>query len=312
MSPLGNTPKMIDPQSYGFIITKPLQLLVVLSIIEQLPDEVNKELIILDSFSAAKQIADRLTTSNTKWRRAVFFKEFSAGYRYCATQQYDKVFLDTDVGFRQNITLIGMRLKSPRVRIAVFEEGIGSYRSNLYQGIKKTILSLLGVGVNFGGNWLTKEIYLFCPDEYKKKFPTTKVDLIRINTSISALLEKYESIFDDLFNLTELKTKLQDAYSKEVCDIYLTSWHWDQAAINRLKHYSSYKIVKFHPHIKHPTKSVMDNFDLSTSPSVPAEILITIASRLFVKVRVLHHGSSVVRYLARNNVEFILIDSNRT
>ena len=305
-----NKQRAIVPPVYGFIITKPLQLMVVMTIIEQLPDEIIKELIVIDAFFGAKKIVEELTISNPKWQRTVFFENSSAAFRHCIKLRYDSLFLDSDVGFRKNIDLIRLKLSTPKTRIAVYEEGLGSYRNDIYYGARKRILSLIGVGVHFGGNWLTKEIYLFQPSDYINNCLEKTVDVILIKMVISQLILKYEIEFDELFKLAELKSYLTDASSNNVCDIYLTSWSWSSEAIKRLKQSDSCRIVKFHPHIKEVILSSEFQFDVSVPPEIPAEILITIASKIFKNVRVLHHGSSVVRYLNLKNVNFELMKSN--
>ena len=302
--------KIILSPVYGFIITKPLQLMVVMAIIEQLPDEISKELIVIDAFFGAKKIAEKLTTSNPKWQRTVFFENPSAAFRHCRERRYDSVFLDSDVGFRKNIDLMRLKLSTPKTRIAVYEEGLGSYRQDIYHGAKRGIFALMGVGVYFGGNWLTKEIYLFRPNEYINNFLEKTADVIHIKTFISQLIIKYKTEFDELFELAELKSDLARASSNNVCDIYLTSWSWDGETMKRLMQCDSCRVVKFHPHMKGILVSSEHQFDVSVSPEIPAEILITIASKIFKNVRVLHHGSSVVRYLNLINVNFELMKSN--
>lgn len=294
-------------QAYGFIITKPLQLLVALAIIDQLSDVTTSDLLLVDAFLGAKDITKKLTDSHQKWRRASFFKNHEAAYKHCRRKKYDRVFVDSDVGLRKNIDLIRLKLPTLKTRICVYEEGVGSYRSDLYYGLKKKLLTFVGAGTCFGGNWLTKDIYLYCPSEYTSKFPYGRVSVVQIKISITNLIHKYDHEFDSLFDLGMLRTKLTHFASKEVCDIYLTSWSWDDGAMKRLAASDSCRIVKFHPHIKTIPPLLANGFDVSVPSSIPAELLIAAAAAMFKRVRVMHHGSSVTRYLDIRNVEFIVI-----
>lgn len=307
-----NKEKATTPLEYGFIITKPLQLMVVMAIIEQLPAEIGKELIIVDAFFGAKKIAEKLITSNPKWQSAVFCQNPSSAFKYCRKRQYDSVFLDSDVGFSKNIDLFRLKLSNFKTNIVVYEEGLGSYRTNLYYGPKKLIFSLLGIGVRFGGNWLTSKIYLFQPSEYTNKFRVKVENVIQIKTNISQIIQKYNCEFDKLFELTELKSNLSGKFFDCNCGIYLTSWNLNSDAMSWLRNGKFCRVIKIHPHIKKLDAYVAEQFDAFVSPTIPAEVLITIASDLFERVRVLHHGSSVVRYINIKNVQFEMLDNTKT
>jgi hypothetical protein len=288
----------------GFVITKPLQLLVVLAIIDQLPGDTISDLIVVDAFFGAKDTSERLADSNPKWRRASFFKNHDAAYKHCKSQKYDRVFIDSDVGLSKNIDLIRIKLSHLKTRICVYEEGLGSYRSDLYYGFKRKLLDFVGAGTRFGGNWLTKEIYLYRPAEYISRFPDSRVEVVQIGTSIADLIHRYEREFRKLFDLVTLQSNLKNFGSNEVCDIYLTSWRWDEDVMRRLQQCESCRIIKFHPHLKENYSLIANSFDVLAQSNIPAEILIASVAAIFKKVRVMHHGSSATRYLNINNVEF--------
>ncbi len=295
-----------SPLRYGFIITKPLQLMIVMAIIDQLPNEVVKELLIVDGFFDAKNITETLNNNNFMWRGACFFQDPHAALKYCKHRNYDSVFLDSDVGFRRNFDLIMLKIFRPKTGLNVYEEGLGTYRSNLYHEPKKMAMSFCGIGTYFGGNWLTKKLYLFAPAEYRKIFGDKSSELIEINISIPELIIKHEKFFDELFKTNELRSKLisMRATGTEKCDIYLSSWDIDANVEKYFANLVSCRVAKLHPHIKVIPDSLWNKFDFVVSPAVPAEILITITSNLFKEVEVFHHGSSVVRYLDISNVRF--------
>ena len=303
----------IPPKVYGFIITKPLQLMVVIAIIDQLPIEIEKELLVVNGFFDAQKIAERLNIKQDKWRSVTFFCSTSRALRHCRRQGYDSVLIDSDVGFRKNTDLIKLKLFSPKTILAVYEEGVGTYRSDLYGGLKKKIMSIFGIGTYFGGNWLTEKVYLFAPNEYRTIFGKTSSELIGLKYTISELVIKYETAFEDLFGTNELKSKLVllREIRSENCVIYLSNWSIDADIVNSCKKSRSCSIIKPHPHIKKIPLALSTQFDLVVSPSVPAEILITMASRVFKEVYVSHHGSSVVRYINMANVYFKYVDKSQ-
>lgn len=290
--------------TYGFIISKPLQLMVCLAIIEQLPNEIPKELIIIDTFFGADKLASKLIKFNEKWQTTIFLKDHAQAFEYCRNRRYKKLFIDSDVGFQKNIDLIKLKIFSINTKISVYEEGMGSYRNEMYHGIKKKILPMLGCSIYFGNNWLTKEIYLFKPDFYYQIVPHTRVKAQKIIINIPQLLQKYAHKFDILFDVIELRSKLLKAHSKKSCTIYLSSWSWDTEKMKRAVNCDDYRIVKFHPHVKSPPSTVDEDFDLTVSPGIPAEILLLIASQIFDFIHIFHHGSSVDRYIDIKNVDF--------
>ena len=296
----------LSPPVYAFVITKPLQLMVVMAIIEQLPAEIIKELLVVDVFFDAKKITAVLGEAKYKWKSAVFFQDKISAFRYCRGRKYNSVFLDSDVGSRNNIDLIALKLHSPQTILAVYEEGLGTYRNDLYRGLKKKILSALGIGVYFGGNWLTQKLYLYSPDEYKKKIGKETCELVRIETPIPELIKNNEALIDRLFEIYALKSQIisRRDVSNESCDIYLSGWNIDSKVVDSFPAIDSFRILKPHPHIKKIPERIWSQFEIVVSPSVPAEMLITVASFLFAEVRVLHHGSSVMRYVSIENVKF--------
>lgn len=54
-----------------------------------------------------------LDETKNKWKSAVFFQDKISAFRYCRGRKYNSVFLDSDVGFRNNIDLIALKLHSP-------------------------------------------------------------------------------------------------------------------------------------------------------------------------------------------------------
>lgn len=77
-----------------------------------------------------------------------------------------------------------------------------------------------------------------------------------------------------------------------------------ESAVSLVSAEGGMKILKLHPHIKTANEKLKKDFDLHIVGSVPAEVLIMILAKTFKFVNVIHHGSSVVRYVALNNVAY--------
>lgn len=294
-----------QPISYAFLITKPLQLMIVLAILEQLPKTSQNVLIIIDAFEGAEGVSTRLPMTLLDNCTVQFFKNESKAFKHIYTQQYSKLFIDSDVGFTRNFTILMLAIRSPKTVLAVYEEGVGTYRQDLYSGIKKSILPWLGCGIYFGGNWHTKELYLYQPEDYQNP---TNANKIVIKKEIRDLLrEKRESIgllfdVDVFFNHAN-----RQIHNATKCIIYLSNWHLDKDFVNKIINESCFVIIKPHPHIKNVIPITHGNQCIVATAGIPAEMLIAWAAGRFSSVKVFHHGSSVVRYVNTVNTSFVLI-----
>jgi hypothetical protein len=287
---------------YGYIITKPLQLMVVLSIIEQEAVKNKKELLIIDYFSDAEQVSMRLSKVISKDCSVLFFKNEKQAFSLAASKKYKKLFVDSDVGFFKNLTLLNLKIKSSKTVLAVYEEGLGTYRVDLYKGIKKIILPFLGCAIYFGGNWLVKELYVFKPGHIKAPI---NAKILEINKEISTLISEDFNKFKYIFDATDFLLKL-DAMSAcaRRCIIYLSNWELNESVMMDLKKNSDFVIVKPHPHINELNISTHFPDLMFAKSAIPAEILILWAIERFASVRVLHHGSSAERYIKDIKCEY--------
>lgn len=287
---------------YGFIVTKPLQLMVVLALIPQLEKDCSEDFLVVDNFAGAKSVYEELAGRAGGNCRVYYFSDESDAYEFALAQKYQKLFVDSDVGFRKNATLVKMAVLSPLTVLAVYEEGLGSYRTDLYEGARKQFLQMMGCGVFFGGNWRTKEIYLFEPQSCTTPIKAQKIKILK---TLSELLSQEWDFLCSIFGADEFVESIRPSgSSSKECVIYLTSWTIEEQRIAGLCANGKKVIVKPHPHIK-KTGFLSLRSDLSLAPaSIPAEIVIMSASRTFERVTVLHHGSSVDRYLDIPNVDF--------
>lgn len=294
-------PAKHTPTRYGFVITKPLQLMVVLSLVEQLDRQISKDFLLVDNFAGAESLHRQMLSRLDPGCRVFYFAEERQAYAFAVRTGYDKLLIDSDVGFRRNLTIMAMAIRRPSMMLAVYEEGLGSYRLDLYPSAKRRALASVGCGVYFGGNWRTREIYLFQPEKCVTPISARK---IKLEKSISQLLAEKWGFLSEIFSAREYMENFTNLSNPGDCIIYLTGWTVDEVRLATLARDGASVIVKPHPHIKNIDSAKWGGC-LSMAPAnVPAEIIISAAATSFRTVRVLHHGSSVGRYLQIDNVSF--------
>jgi hypothetical protein len=283
----------------AFIVSKPLQLLMVLSIVGQLRAEKKTHLVIVDSFANAKVVCDNMRLID--WT----FGDFAIHFADTMTDAYAFVlceneigtlFIDSDVGFRRHLSLVRMKLQRPSLKIIVYEEGIGTYRTDLYAGMKAWIFPLLGIGVHFGGNYLTDGIYVCNPVAYLRAFPNFKKTVVGIDQGPTEIILKLTSAIYSIFGYKIIKNT-----TNQICNIYLSNWNIDFEFVKKFSKYTGDGYVKLHPHIK--SEITFDGL-LVVGNSIPAEILIIDAMKNYREVNVFHHGSSVCDYLRDQSINF--------
>lgn len=278
--------------------------MIVLLIMEQLPEGGAKELIIVDAFFDSAAISEKLKRITWLNANVEYFSTYSLAYKYASRAKFDFLFIDSDVGIVKFFKLFYFKIKNLTSPIFVYEEGVGTYRRDLYVGIKKSILPLFGVGVYFGGSIFTKGIFVLDEEEYKEKFPKFRGDIVKIKRNIADLIATRA---DDLYYIFELSgLNLSDRYgsAREQCLVYLTDWDVNFRVLKMIRAFNGAAILKLHPHIKSFNKDYFFDFFIIKN-SVPAEMVIMLAVNYFNRVFVIHHGSSVERYVKYANVSFV-------
>ena len=281
--------------------------MVVFALIEQLPQEIKKDLIIVNAFENSEIVAKNLSKYGKQWGSTCYKNTHREAYQYASGERYSKLFIDSDVGMQKYLQLILYKFRSPNTFFAVYEEGLGTYREDLYQRWKKFFLQSIGAASFFGGCRLTKEIYIYDPNEYCEKFPKKYANAFRLMMSIEQLIARFQEVLLKIFGAEQLTLDITQACGETSCVIYLTNWSINERVLENLSTCAGVKLMKLHPHIKIARQFNTCGF-LPIAPSIPAEILITYASKKFKKIRVFHDGSSVGRYVSPGNVEFIKVE----
>lgn len=289
------------------IVTKPQELLAILSLKEQ-KNNSDFTIIFVSCFTGSKKILDNIKIHLSPEIKIIGVEKYWEALNLAKRDDYDEIIIDGDVGFQRMKQLIKITRIINSPIISVYEEGVGVYRNDFYFGVKKFIFKLLGIGINFGGNILTKKIYVFDKNLYEKSVEKKPGSIEEIKTKIPTLYEKKYDILKKIFDLEKIEKKINQSKYNE-CDIYLTDWNIDSNAVKNLNNSKNLKIIKIHPRIKKEEfKEDIRNTTICPQ-QIPAELLIIDLSKKFSKVNVFHHGSTCAWYLKNlPGVNFININ----
>lgn len=291
-------------RAVAFIVTKPQELLAATAIVAQFGSATKCSLLFVGIFHGAQPIFERLPACEIGWAEKIWFDNYKACLQHCRNEQYDEIVFDGDVGFKRGVDLLRLTLVNKMSTISVYEEGLGAYRNDLYSGIKKSIFSFCGIGVNFGANRLTRKMYVYDPVEYLQMVDVPAKEVVGIILPFYQLFVTYRNAWMKTFDLDALSSDLGRNVNRE-CKIYLSSWTIDNKILKRLSEDGkSTTILKVHPRIKNSQDELKEHVHLVCPQHVPAEILIFLASEAFETVEVFHHGSSTERYVICENVRF--------
>lgn len=291
----------------GFLVSKPLQLMVAMCIIEQLDVRDCCEIIIVDAFKDAEGVSRRTGRVANFNIPIKFSRDHVGAYRLAEEAGYSKLFIDSDVGWKKNLTLIRLLLTCPDMEVNVYEEGVGTYRLDLYQGWRKRILELAGCGTRFGGNWRTRAIYVF---ETKAIWAGLKCQVVKIEMHLVDYIRRNWVDLLQIFNASPALSALTPGASGD-CVIYLSTWNIDDFPVDLMSGISELVHVKLHPHISEANFGRLGEGVKLMPAAVPAEIIILAAELISKRVIVYHHGSSVPLYISSPNVRYELLPKAR-
>ena len=283
-----------------FIVGKPLQVIVAASIIKQLKIANRSKIVIFDSFFDAKETYERLKSASGCLRPVTlgFADTPRKAIEIAKSSKIENVFIDSDVGFRRYTDLALLKLVRPEIKINVFEEGLGTYRTDLYSGLKKKLFDLIGIGTNYGGCSLTNNVYVFNDNQYANNFPESKSRICKIIESVVDIINDDIEYWIYIMNYGDIKPS-----DPTHCNVYLTSWNIDSSFIQEFLKMSGDKFIKPHPHLKERLNFAFTGI---VAPAVPAELVLLDLSKKYNVVNVFHHGTSAKNYVVMDNVFFIL------
>lgn len=288
----------------AFIITKPIQLLMVLAILKQ---EVFHDKIIIyfcDSFYDAENV-ERRFKEEVKGKIISYVCKNRIHAIECAlNKSLDNLYLDSDVGVQHYIALTGFKLRNPFCRISIFEEGLGTYHVDSYTGIMKLILRMLGIGSYFGDYMLTSNVYLYHPALYFEKFPKRKNQTIQIKNSIWSIIDDNKKLLKETFNIRLDYKKFGNG---KKCNIYLTGHSINYKFLENFKNYEGALFIKYHPHIKKHAEIEGVNI---LNPSAPVECILFELLENYENILIFDHQSASRLYVFDSRIKFLSIKDN--
>lgn len=279
----------------AFYISKPLQYFNATNIED--PNE--KVCIIVDHFSGARELYEKLLNRNSQWNQIIFVPNPKAAYVWMQenSKEIDRIYIDSDVGVLKNIWLYPLRRK----QIIVYEEGLGSYRSDLRPRkaldlVVEFLLNIVGIRSFFGGSVFTNAIYLYDHDSHKKNNPSYQKARLHFKRNFLEHLNHFED--KNLFLDEESYLVIEQACAKKVI-LYLTSWQYNSAVEHIINDYPGYmKLIKPHPHIKSSFSQHLNMFHFVVGNAVMVEFLLLELAKVAEKVVVLHENSSAMHYFS--------------
>ena len=290
------------------IVGKPLQLFVALSVIDQIGSPLGSDILIVDNFKGAKMLSDRMGQYGKKYRKVEFVTSFDEAYSFLTKEKnkYQKLLIDSDVGTRKCFQLFAAKRANKNIDVCVYEEGWGSYRSDLYKNrrVKQFLFQKLGVGHAFGGCFLTDLIYLYDVDRYRKSLPLLAYKAIQIKQPLHDYLRDNYSFLSYIFNLNKIKNTL-DIDGRDV-HLVLTDTHNREHFSYSLKNFSGVKLWKVHPHMKNKLPNVRDFFIIDNA--IPSEILLIYLALSAKKVFVYNFKTSTEEYIKDSKITFVRLN----
>lgn len=124
----------------AFIITKPLQFMVCATLIDTFGLTDRADMLIVDAFAGADEFASRYHGLGREWGRLGLFENHGDAYRHARRERrYSRVFIDSDFGIQKSIMLAMQKIAAPSCKIIVYEEGVGTYRTDFCSPMKREL-----------------------------------------------------------------------------------------------------------------------------------------------------------------------------
>jgi len=283
-----------------YICTKPLQIMICMILSRC---DITKFLYIVDAFSNSQIIASSKELRNN-FSKILWFRTKKEAFEAAANQRPNIIYIDGDVGVRNLFDLYKIKIRSLKTEINVYEEGVGTYRTDLIKNkTKKWVLFLFGVGVYYGGCFLTKKIFLFEPNVYIKNIPSLKNKVVRIDVNFCTWLHENKIKLLEIFSPG---FAINIADKQKIAYLYLSSWSIDLNFIDKAKMFGVF-FVKLHPHIKNENLKSEGDF-IVVPNSLPAEVAIILILEHFERLVVYHSSSSSLHYVKSDKIKSLSID----
>lgn len=289
----------------AFLVSKPLQLMIAGNIKDQYFSGEYNILVIWDGFLGSEDVASRGSDlKDLGWSAVYYFVNKKSALSWLKQQSLGEVLFDSDVGLANSLSLLSLKARNFSLKVSVFEEGVGTYRSDLYQGAKKGLFKVLGVGSVFGGSCFTSEIFVYNPDHYTSTTGNYATKASLISGGLDEYIESNLSTLSSLFSFVPYGLEKSTKAVLFLSDFELNERELDDSICSMLLS-AEVAILKPHPHIRTVKSTVESIFDYQCLAAVPSELLIKSLSAVCSQVTVLHYGSSTESYAHFENVWYL-------
>jgi len=275
------------------IFTKPLQFFNAFNIPEV--DE-NSIFLMTNSFFQADLFFQKILNQTSI--KCFFFEEARDPYLWLEKNALDGDFLyiNTDYGVKPMLWMWNLR----SLNIFVYEEGIGTYRTDLISRsfLVKMCLKILGFKSYFGGGRFTKGIFVYDIDKYLSTKDNLKIEVRNFEMNFFDHLKNFKFrnlLFDVKINF------INDINNKDVL-LYISSWSLYPNLDVVLSEYVNYiTVFKPHPHIVNSLDNLFDLFQYQIDGNIMVEYLILNILENAKSLVVLHENSSSMLYFSNDS-----------
>lgn len=284
-----------------FVCTKPLQMMVAMILNKP---SVENLLYIVDSFHSAKLISES-SLLKRRFLGTQLFSNRNKAILAAAKQHPAIIFIDSDIGLKTQLTLLAAKILAPKTAIHVYEEGIGTYRTDIITPLLKQIIyKMTGTARHFGGSVFSNKIWVFDPDLYSHRIPHLKHKALPINPTLMNWIKDHQQ---EMISLFSSNIKLPESSNRDAAYLYLSDWSIDPQALETLNSLEN-AFIKPHPHIQDEIicKIKPTTTAIWLPPSCPAEVILLILCIYYKVVYVKHNNSTAVTYMRNLNnlIEF--------
>lgn len=226
----------------AYMCSKPLQYFNILNIGNINNSPLKKILCIRNDFLEAEIFAKNIKLYDKQWDDVIILKNKKEYHLFIIKTKIHNLIAENDASWLMWIHSLMKHFDN----FYVFEEGIGTYKFISRKWWDRAIRKILGIGSHYGESKYCKNIFLYEPDLYNKKFSSTKA------------LPMKQNFIEALKNNAELFTKLSppipdflNVKGKKIL-LYITNHEISKNIIDKMCKLDGYDllIIKPHPHIK--------------------------------------------------------------
>lgn len=288
-------------EHYAFVVARPLQIITAISICQQVAAR-NVDFIVVGWFTDSEMITERLKVAYPHFHFHLE-SDYKSAIRKVRSIKYTELFLHWDVGFQTNIFIAQLMTFNPNARLSIFEEGIGTYRTDIYPPVKRRLFKWIGLPTNIGGSKFTSRIYLYDKKKYEQDAGINRPrDVLQMHNSPLQFYEGNRTEMHYVFDPNSFLERIADA-ERGGCVIYLSNWNYKEREEMGYFEEGSTNVLKLHPYCAY---EVIHDFGGMLAPrGLPAELLIYSAINNYDSVTVVHKNSSVQLYATDDKVKFI-------